>query len=279
MEETVFLNGKFLPSKEAKLPVVSAGFLCGLGLFETMRSYNGNIVYFNEHLIRIKHSCKFVKIHFSYSLIALKKYIRATVEKNGLKDARLRLTLWKKGDKITDILILARKYNPFPAEKYKSGFSCLLSEVKVNENNLFTRLKSTNYLLNQLVYRQAKRKGLDEAVMLNTQGDLVEGSRSNIFFVRDSRIFTPALECGCLDGITRKAVFDLAGRNGIKVLEGRFSLSGLLSAEEAFLTNSVIGIMPLTRIGKTDIGKGAFKLTNFLMKHYSFLLLNGAKKD
>lgn len=279
MEETVFLNGNFLAAKEARLPVASPGFLYGIGLFETMRSYNGNIVYFDEHLIRIKHSCKFVKIHFPHSLITLKKYIRAAVERNGLKDARVRMTLWKKGDKTTNTLIVAGNYNSLLLQKYKAGFSCLLSEARINENNFFVRLKSTNYLLNQLVYRQAKGKGLDEAIMLNSQGDLAEGSRSNIFFVRDNRIFTPALECGCLDGITRKAVFDLAKENGFKLSEGRFSLSNLLSAEEAFLTNSMIGIMPFTRIGKTDIGKGVFKLTNFLMKRYNLLLLNGTKKD
>lgn len=275
MQETVFLNGKFLAAKEARLPVLNPGFLYGWGLFETMRSYKGNIVYFNEHLARIKDSCGLIKINFPYSLSVLKKYIGKTVEINAFKDARVRLTLWKSGDKTTDTLIVAQKYSPFPSKKYKEGFSCLVSDATINENYFFARFKTTNHLFYQLAYLEAKEKGLDEAVILNSGGYLAEGSRSSIFFAKNNQLFTPALECGCLGGITRKVIFDLTRKNRIKISEGKFTLSRLLSADEAFLTNSLMGLMPLTRVKNRKIGKGQTKLTGILMELYAKLLIDG----
>lgn len=276
---TVFLNGKFLAAQEASLPVISEGFLYGQGLFETMRSFNGSIVYFDRHLERIKNSCKRLDIHFPYAVSALKRYVEQTVKANGFRDAYVRLTLWKKQGKVTDTLIVSRSYRAASAKEYKEGFSCLPSEIRINENSFISCLKTTNYLLYQLARQDAARKGYDEALLLNTQGHIAEASRSNIFFVKGKTFFTPALECGCLAGITRKAIFALAKRNGIKVCEGNFLPQEILSSEEAFLTNSLMGIMPIARIGKAVIGKRPFELTVLLMKHYGALLFNGAKRN
>lgn len=275
----VFLNDKLLPSKEAKLPAIRPGFLYGFGLFETMRSYKGSIVYFRQHLERIRKSCAALKIHFPYPLSRLRGYIEEVVRINGFKDARIRLTLWKNHDKATDTLIFSKRYIPPCAEKYREGFHCLLSATRISEGYFFARFKTTSYLLYNLAYSQAQQKGFDEAIILNGQGCLAEGSISNIFFVKDNQLFTPGLECACLEGITRKAVFDLAKDSGIKIREGKFTLPDLLSCDEAFLTNSLMGIMPLGWIGNHRAGKRPFKLTRFLMESYRAILNDGNKKD
>jgi branched-subunit amino acid aminotransferase/4-amino-4-deoxychorismate lyase len=276
MKEIVFLNDKFMPIKEAKLPVVSPAFLYGWGLFESMRSYRDKIIYFKEHLMRIKDSCRLMDMEFPYPPDKLKKIIKKTVKINGFKDAYVRLTLWKSGPG-TVTLITARKYKPYSYQKYRQGLRACICPFRQNEDSFFTRIKTTSYLLYRLAYLKAKDKGFDEAVILNNRGYIAEGSRSNIFLIKDNELFTPALECGCLAGTTRKAVFDLAKKYNIKIYEGNFTLQDLYRADGAFLTNSLMGIMPLASVEKHRLAKGvnSFKLTGFLIKKYNHLLKNG----
>jgi len=279
MEKIVFLNGKFLPQSQAG-PAAAAtpDLLYGWGLFETMRWCNNKIVHFDRHLRRIKDSSGFLAINFPYPLARLRKHIEETVKINGFCDACVRLTILKKSGKITDTLITVKKYLPFSIAKYRQGFSCAVSPLKQSEGSLLANLKTTNQILSKFSYLAAQDKGFDEAIILNNRGYLAEASRSNIFFVRDNEIFTPALECGCLDGITRKAVFDIAEKQGIKVYPGNFTLRDLGAADEAFLTNSLMGIMPLRSVENHLVGKRSpqRKFTNFFMEKYNLLLRNGS---
>lgn len=242
------------------------------GLFETMRSYNNKIVYLNEHLKRLNSSCGLIGIKLPYPAHKLKTAIRKAARQSGFSDNYLRLTLWKSGGR-TDISIIAREYKPCAYEKYKKGFRVLVSKFRQNENSLISNIKTTNRLLYELAYQEARIKKFDEAIILNGRGYIAEASRSNIFFVKDSQLFTPALQCGCLGGITRKVIFDLAKKYGIPANEGNFTLGDLCAADEAFLTNSLIGVMPLACVKGTPIGSGGrAKLSSFLSKKYTSLL-------
>ncbi len=278
MKQIVFLNGKFIPQEEAKLPVSTPGFLYGWGLFETMRAYNKKIVYFDEHLKRLKKSARLLDIRCPYPLAELKDIIQRIVKINGLKDAYVRLTLWK-CEKGTDILVMVKKYQPYTPEKYKKGFRACISSFRQNENSFLAQLKTTNYLLYRLAYAQAIEKGFDEAIILNHKGYIAETSRSNLFFIKDKELFTPSLECSCLNGITRGVIFDLAKKYNIKAYEGNFSMPDLYASDEAFLTNSLMGIMPLASVEKQRIGKGIsrYKSTRFFIKKYKSLYIRGQK--
>ncbi len=280
-KEIVFLNQRFIPREAARLPVATPGFLYGWGLFESMRSCNGKIVYFDEHVVRLKRACVLLHIKCPYTPERLKEIIRKTVEINGHKDAYLRLTLWK-SEEGTDILVTAKKYKPYSFGVYNRGFHACISSFRQHGNSFLTELKSVNYLLYRLAYAQAIKRGFDEAVILNHRGYIAEASRSNLFFIKDKELFTPSLECGCLGGITRKVIFDLAKKYNIKAYEGNFSIPDLYASEEAFLTNSLMGIMPLASIEGRRISRGAraYKLTRFFMEKYKYLFLrNGSKKD
>jgi len=274
MEEIVFLNGKFLPRGQAGLTGATSESLYGWGLFETMRWYNNKIVYFDRHLRRIKDSSKLIAINFYYPLARLKKYIEETVKINDFCDAWVRLILLKKSGKTTDTLITVKKYLPFSVAKYSQGFSCAVSPLKQNQGSLLANLKTTDNILSKLSYLAAQNKGFDEAIILNNRGYLAEASRSNIFFARDNEIFTPALECGCLDGITRKVVFDIAGKQGIKIYPGNFTLGDLYTSDEAFLTNSLMGVMSLRSVENHFVGGRSpkRKFTRFFMEKYNLLL-------
>lgn len=273
MKEIIFLNGKFILPEQAKVSVLSPGFLYGWGLFETMRSYHDKIIYFDEHLIRIKDSSKLIGMKFSYSLGKLKQIIKQAVKLSGFPDAYVRLTLWK-SDSGIDTLIIARKYRPYPKAIYKHGFCAGISSFRQNEDSFLTQLKTMNYLLYQLSYLQAQDKRFDESIILNTRGYISEASRSNIFFIQDNQLFSPCLECGCLRGITRKVIFDLAKKYSIPLNEGKFRPDDLYNSDEAFLTNSLMGVMPLTSIENRIIGKGkSGRLTRFFIRKYNYFLL------
>jgi branched-subunit amino acid aminotransferase/4-amino-4-deoxychorismate lyase len=276
LKEIVFFNGKFIPQDEARASVFETGFLYGWGLFETMRSYQGGIVYLNEHLKRMQASSKLIKIKFPYPLAKIREAVKKTIKINSLQDAYIRINLWKSGHG-SEISIIAKKYESYPSQKYKKGFYCQISQFRNNEGTFLIKIKSNNYLIYQLAYLEAKNKGFDEAILLNNRGFVAEASRSNIFLVKEARLFTPSLECGCLDGITRKVVFDLAKKYNLKIDEGNFTLQDLYNSDEIFLTNSLIGIMPAAAIeeywARNKSSKD--KLTPFLMKEYDRLLRRG----
>jgi branched-subunit amino acid aminotransferase/4-amino-4-deoxychorismate lyase len=127
--------------------------------------------------------------------------------------------------------------------------------------------------LYEISFQAAKKAGFDEAVILNELGYITEGTRSNIFFIKDKQLCTPALTCGCLPGITRQAVFALAKECHLDLCEGKFTLRDLAQAEEAFLTNSLMGVMPLTSLNRQSIGqRKCAKITKIILKKYHCLL-------
>ncbi|MDD4939315.1 MAG: aminotransferase class IV [Candidatus Omnitrophica bacterium] len=272
MRQIVFLNGKFVPQEKAKVSVSTPGFLYGWGLFETMRCRNKKIVYFREHLKRLYHCAGLLGIKCPYPSDRLKEIVYRAAGKSGFRDSQVRITL-SKAESGTDILITAKKYLQFPPLKYRKGFRGCVSSFIQDAPSLLANLKTTNYLLYRLALKEAQNKGFDEGIILNHKGHIAEGSRSNLFFVNEGRLFTPSLECGCLDGITRRAAIDFAKKYGIKVYEGNFTIPDLYSCQEAFLTNSLMGIMPLSSLDEKTIGNDKCKkITRFLIKRYNYLL-------
>lgn len=269
--EVIFFNGRFMPAEEAKVSVSSPGFLYGWGLFETMRAYQGEIIYFDAHLRRIAGSCRVLRLGLPYPPDKLKRIIKKALELNYSSDTCARLAVWK-AEKGTGISVSVKKYTPHPAKKYRDGFSACVSRFRQNENSLLARLKSANYLLCRLSSMEAEAKGFDEALILNNKGYIAEASRSNIFLIKDNALFTPALSCGCLDGITRRLVLDLAKKYNIAAREGDFTLQDLFSSDAAFLTNSLIGIMPLGRLNNKRITRPGNKITGFFIRKYRKLL-------
>jgi branched-subunit amino acid aminotransferase/4-amino-4-deoxychorismate lyase len=272
MKKVIFCNGEFLASPDAPVLSPDSGLLRGIGLFETMRAYNGNIIYFNRHIVRLKNSCKVLGLEFSYDAGKMQRIIRRLLEFNLLSDARLRLSIWKeKGE--SKILVAADRYNPHPPAKYRKGFSVTIARLRQNEDSFLAQHKTTSRLIYEVNFSEAQKKGFDEAIMLNQRGYITEATRSNIFFAKNKTLFTPALDCGCLNGITRRTVFDLAAKYAIKIYEDKFTLGDLCAADAAFLTNSLMGLMPVTSVEKKYfIRSNASKMTGLIMRKYRNLL-------
>lgn len=283
MEELVYLNGKLLPSSQAWLSPFDHGFLYGYGLFETMRAYSGRVFRLAQHLDRLKRSVAFMGLTEKLAHYDLARAVSDTIQANHLSDARVRLTVSAgPGEVVPDpdrcgeptVFVIARPYTPLSHQVYERGFRACLSSLRRDSLSPLSRLKSCSYLLSVLARREAELAGADEALLLNEKGELTEGSISNLFIVSGGMVLTPSLEGGILPGITRETVLELASSLGTKVLERRLVPGDLFQAEEAFLTNSLLEIMPLTMVDSKPVGSGhPGPLTRKLMSAYRQLVL------
>ena len=282
MEEIIYLNGDLIPGSQAKLSPFNFGFLYGYGLFETMRSYGSSIFRLDRHLARLHDAAKTLGIADKLTALDLEKACHDVLKANKLTEARLRLTMTAgEGDIIPNpdtcsgvtVFIVARKLVTPSAESYQRGYSAILSSYHRNSRSPLSRLKSTSYLENVLARQEARAAGVDEAVLLSEKDYVAEGSTTNIFLLSRQMLITPSIESGALPGITREAVLELAKSMGITVVVQEVKLGELQTAGETFLTNSIVEIVPLTRLDDKPIGSGKpGPITQQLMSSYQELV-------
>jgi branched-subunit amino acid aminotransferase/4-amino-4-deoxychorismate lyase len=237
-----------------------------------MRSINGRIAYLDAHLDRLIKSCGLLKLGIPVRPDRIKAEIAQRLILSASADNYVRLTV-ERGGSGTSYSVLVRPYHPYPAEKYQLGFRAAIAPGRQKAGYQPAQIKTTLRGFYESGYEAAKKKGFDEALILNDYGYVAEGTRSNVFMAKDGELFTPELDSPCLDGITRKAVFILARLGGIDVFEAKFTLADLYVADEALLTNSLIGVMPLVAVENRGIASGKpGKLTRWFIKRYNSLL-------
>ncbi len=285
MSEIVYLNGSLIPLEQARISVLDYGFLYGYGLFETMRAYEGQVFRLDDHLNRLASSAEVLKI--LVRVADLKDAVMATIEANHLCNARIRIAVSiGEGSMVPDpatcrqptVVILAGEYHSYHEQVYRQGFRAVVSSIRRNSQSPISRLKSANYLESMLARHEAREAGVDEALCLNEKGLLAEASMGNIFLVDGSILRTPGEESGILPGVTRGVVLELASHLDISLdistVEHDISLSELYLSQEAFLTNSLIEVMPLTEVDGRLIGTGQpGPVTRWLMTSYRKLVL------
>jgi branched-chain amino acid aminotransferase len=289
MAEMVYLNGDLVPSSQAKISSFDYGFLYGYGIFETMRAYNGVIFRLERHLDRLKKAAEALGINSRLVSHNLGKACYDVLQANKLADSRIRLTVSAgEGDAVPNpasckgitVFIVARKLIPLAPESYEKGFKAIISSWRRNSQSPLSQLKTSCYLENILARQQARAANADEAVILNERGLIAEGSNNNIFSVNQQVLLTPSLNCGVLPGITREALLELAQSLNIKAVEAEIEPEKLQEAEEAFFTNSIIEIMPLTYIGNKPIGTGKpGAITRRLIEAYQKLVADYKIRD
>ncbi|HET6371210.1 MAG TPA: aminotransferase class IV [Nitrospiria bacterium] len=260
----IYLNDRFVREEKAFVSVFDHGFLYGDGAFETLRAYDGVFFSLREHLERLKDSAR--AIGLLLPALPFEDLLRNAMQKNSLHEAILRITLSRgpgplspspRGCRSPTVVIFARPFHPPPRRWYARGLSAVLARTRRNPAEaLDPRIKSANFLNLIMARREAERLGAQEAILLNTSGELAEGSTSNLFFVKGKNVYTPSRKAGILEGITRNVVLTLARENGIRLVEGCFRPAALRSADEAFLTNTSWEIAPLTRLDRAAIGTG-----------------------
>ena len=284
MSDIIYLNGTLLPRSQASISALDYGFLYGFGLFETMRAYSGHVFRLDSHLARLARSAQILGIPIDVP--TLRGAVTDTLRANKLGDARVRITVSiGEGEIVPDpntcskptVLIIAAEYKPYPKQVYQRGFRAIVSSIRRNSQSPLSRLKSANYLESMLARQEARAAGVDEAICLNEKGLLAEASMSNVFLVANGIIKTPDQESGILPGITREMVLELALQLGTRTLEQNITLDELLQAQEAFLTSSLMEIMPLIEVDGKPLGSGVpGPVTQKLMSEYKKLVLREA---
>ncbi len=249
MKEFIFLDGK--PLKQ-KLPLRSLFY--GEGLFETFRWPGSPPVFLKKHIDRMKRGSEFLKIPFPAEQ-NMKNALDDSVNKSGVKDAYVKLCVlcagpskfYKLANEV-QVLVMVKEYAP--PNKYVRAHVVPFKRIS---SSPLSRIKSINYLENMLARREAERRGYGEAIFLNERGEVAEGSSTNIFWVKRGVLYTPALECGLLPGITREALISLAPELDLELKEGKFNLNEIFASQGAFFTNSLIGIAAITEIDETEL--------------------------
>ncbi len=258
MEELVYINGDLVPRAAARISVFDHGLLYGYGLFETMRAYNGTIFLVDEHMKRLEYGAIMTGLKDRLSGLDVSGACRMTLEANRLENARIRLTLtggddpafpWENVTTPPTLIVSARRFDGLPPETCEKGYRAAIVGLRRDEGSFLAGIKSIDYLVTVMARREAASYGLDESLLLNGGGFIAEGGNSNVFFVRDGTVVTPSLGAGILPGIIRRLVLELAGEAGIPVREGDIRPEDLGLYEEAFMTSSVIEVMPLVGDG------------------------------
>lgn len=276
-----WVNGKIVESQDAAISIRDTGLLHGAGVFTTMRAYKGKVFRLADHLERIRRSCQALGIPISYSDEQLASAIAELLAGNSLTDARLRLTATagamspdpSGGIRLEpNAFISATAFEPYPDEYYRKGMTALAyDQQKLNPYDLHAGHKTLNYFPRLVAMRHAGARGAGEALWFNVHNYLQSGSISNVFIVKGGEIHTPPTQdelsedavsqvtpystSNVLPGITRKVVLELASTSSIPVRLRALTIDDLLSADECFLTNCVMQVMPVCRIERKAIGQ------------------------
>ena len=267
----VYLNGNFINEEEAQISVFDHGLLYGDGVFEGIKVYNGRIFALEEHIDRFYESAQSIQLELPLSRDDMKKAIIETVRRNNLMEAYIRLVASRgKGTLGLDprncpeptVVIIVDSETRHPEDTAetpanKKGIKVITACYRRNSHDVLSpRIKSTNYLNNILAKLQANSVGVQDAIFLNTQGFVSELTADNIFIVKKSRLITPSLSCGILDGITRQTVLRIAKTQGLEAVEEALTLHDLYTSQECFCTATRIEILPVVWIDGRQVGLG-----------------------
>ena len=278
----IFLNGKIIPDAEGNISSGDRGFLYGDGIYETLRSYDGKLFKLAEHLERMRHSAEQLRISFSYTNADIGEKTDELIEKNRSQNAYIRITLSRgtgggrlqMDDNIKPTtLIQVKPFTPYDKKLYEEGMSLVVSNFRRSTSCPVSCHKSTNLLKSILLKDEAKKRSAHETIVLNTDDYVAECVVSNVFFINNGRVVTPSLDTNILPGITRRTVLDICKDSSIPAGEELFKVETLLNADEVFITNSLMEIMPVSRVEGSKIGKAVpGKITQQLMNAYKRLI-------
>ncbi len=247
----IFYNGKYLNVNKKFIDQIKPGVLDACGVFETMAIYDGKIFAIDKHWQRLQRGLGAYQIKSPYSLKKLTESCYQVIKRNKISHGRIRVAIYRQEKIITSIVATPAKKKT--KHDYQKGYKAYVSSIVRNPNKT-SHVKGHRYSLFYRALLEARAHKCDEAILLNKHKEIVEGAMTNVFFIKGNILMTPLIACGCLNGITRNMVIDIAGALGLKVKKGRYTLNSLKNADEAFVTNSILPVMALTSIGGVKVG-------------------------
>jgi branched-chain amino acid aminotransferase len=266
-EVLVCVNGAFFPKAQAAVSVFDSGFVCGDGVWEGLRLVNGKIIALDEHLERLYAGAKSIEIDIGITFSEMAGLIEETLRRNGMRDGAHIRVMVTRGTKSTPnqdprfvlgkaTIVIIAEYKVVGEERKAKGLSLFTSAFRCSSPDVFDlRLNSHSRLNFIQALIQAIHAGADEALMLDPHGFVASCNSTNFFVVKNGELWTSTGRYS-FNGITRKTVMRLAKNAGIAVFARDFTLAEVYSAEEAFVTGTLAGITPVTRVDGKAIGDG-----------------------
>jgi branched-chain amino acid aminotransferase len=262
----VWLNGKLVDEADARISVFDHGLLYGDGVFEGIRVYNGKVFELAAHIDRLYESALGIRLQIALSKKKMTDAILATVAANQVIDGYIRLVVTRGIGTLglnpficdnASIFIIADNIQLYPEELYETGMK-VISATTVRNHPLAVppQIKSLNYLNNILAKIEALDNDVPEAVMYNHMGYVAEATGDNVFIVRDGVVFTPPVEAGMLEGVTRRVVMKLAQKEKIRVVETNLTRFDLYIGDELFLTGTAAEVIGVVEVDGRKIGNG-----------------------
>jgi branched-chain amino acid aminotransferase len=288
VSERINVNGTVTTPERAVIHALDRGFLFGDSVYETLRTYGGIPFRMEEHLARLRRSADRLGIDSAAAPVDVEREIFHTITEAGNAESAIRVILSRGSGPIgyaTDgcgpptVVVYVRPCPPIPDSWRREGIDVAIVQVTRNAvTALDPAIKSSNLLNNFLAWAAARRTGAYEPILLNAADHLTEGATSNVFLARADRLRTPPLSDGLLEGITRNLVLDLAGRHGIPVSEESLTPDDLRHADEAFITSTLKGILPVRRCDGWPIRDGRpGPLTRTLLERFNALIQEETK--
>jgi branched-chain amino acid aminotransferase len=262
----VFIDGKYYDEQDAKVSVFDHGLLYGDGVFEGIRAYNGRVFKLREHIDRLFYSAKAILLDIPMPHADIMAATTATCRENNLREGYIRLIVTRgvgtlglnpNRCKRGSVIIIADKIQVYPKEMYENGMAIVTVATTRNLHSaLNPAIKSLNYLNNIMAKIEANNAGVEEAIMLNSEGYVSECTADNLFLIKGDQLFTPPLSAGALYGITRGTVMDLGRKQGLQVSEPNLTRYDVFNADECFLTGTGAELIPVTKVDGRVIGQG-----------------------
>ena len=270
MAATVNVNGRVFDQEHAVISVFDHGFLYGEGVYETLRTYNGQPFLFDRHMRRLRKSAGMLALDVPLSDAEMDARQRDTMQAAGLGDAGreayIRILLTRGIGELTydpaatptpSIVLIVKPHVDPPADVFERGVKVSLVPIMRNHpGSVNPMIKSNNLLNNALAMQEAFRRGGFEGVMRNYRGEIAECTQSNLFIVKNGEALTPPLDAGLLPGITREFLFEVGRDRGIAVREAVLHDDDLFGADEAFLTSTTREVVPIVHVDDRTIGSG-----------------------
>jgi branched-chain amino acid aminotransferase len=262
----IYLSGKLVDEADAKVSVFDHGLLYGDGVFEGIRAYHGKVFLLDEHVERLYDSAKAIALSIPMTQAEMAAAVVRTCHANGMENGYIRLVITRGAGtlglnpyvcKTPEVIIIAAGIQLYPPELYETGMRVVtVGTVRNHPEALNPRIKSLNYLNNVMAKIEAINSGVLECIMLNPQGQVAEASGDNIFVIKKGVLKTPPVWCGALDGITRRAVMNIAAEAGLTVREEPMQRYDLFTSDEMFLTGTAAEVIAVTNVDRRDVGTG-----------------------
>ena len=267
MSERVFLNDGVVDSADARISPSDAGLLHGVGLFETVRVYSGRPFRLDQHIERLLNSATALDLVLRHSANAIRQAAASVIAANQVADGRMRITvtggplpaIGPDGEPmppLSTLLVVAAADAGYPADFYNDGMAVATAAARVNPADLTVAHKTLNYWPRLLTLQAARQQHCGEALWYTIDNRLAEACVSNVFLVVEGRVITPSLDTPILPGIARATVLEICRDASIPAEEKSVSREEVAAADELFLTNSIMEVMPIVQADRRTFGDG-----------------------